>query len=763
MALTDSAPLLAAEELGLFRKHGVGVTLSPCSSWAGLRDRVALGALDAAQMLAPMPIAAALGLGGFTARCAVTATTSRNGNTVTFGGDLAAELADQPRPLSAATFAAALGLRRARGLRRPTLAVTFAFSSHNYLLRDWLASGGIDPDVDVRLVVSPPHVMAEQLALGAIDGFCAGEPWGAKAVELGIGQMALFTADIRPGHPEKVLAFAAAAVEADSARVIAATAAVTEAVEWLADPAHRDDAARLLRARALPDVTRETILRALSGDMQDASGGATRLFPSMFVPGRETAPDPADGEWWFSQMRRWGHAPDAATSPAAALWRADLWREAAALAGLDHLAPLGALPLETIPDAQDAPSVRSQRQGCVMRVVVIGAGPAGARCAERLARGGADVTLLGEEPGLPYDRVALSKFLAGDLQQADLITHREEHLAELGIKHLHSALAVAIDRQARRITLGDGRALEYDTAVLAIGSDPFRLPLPGAELPGVLMYRTLSDVLGMLRAAEAGGRAIVIGGGLLGLEAAVGLAKRGMKAMVLHGVSRLMERQLDDEAAARLRAHLERTGIITVLEAKTVSIDGVDRVEAVSLADGTRIPTDLVVMAVGIRPRVALAREAGLTVARGIVVDSSMRTSDPSIFAVGECAEVEGACCGLVAPAFAQAEIAARVLMGEEASYIAESDATVLKVAGAPVWSAGEIEAGDSDVIVLDDPEGPYRRLLLRGDRLVGAILWGDTDDAAFYRNLIRRNHDVSALRGELAFGAAFAPAELRA
>jgi nitrite reductase (NADH) large subunit len=396
------------------------------------------------------------------------------------------------------------------------------------------------------------------------------------------------------------------------------------------------------------------------------------------------------------------------------------------------------------------------------RAVVVGAGPAGTRSAEKLALGGAAVTLLGEEPGLPYDRVALSKYLAGDVHEHELVTHREAELARLGILHIHSVRATAIDRLGRSMTLSDGRSLDYDAAVLATGSDPFRLPLPGADLSGVLMYRTLADVQGMLRAAAAGGRAIVIGGGLLGLEAAVGLAKRGMDVTVLHAVDRLMERQLDTEAAARLRAHLQRTGIVSVLEARSVAVTGTARATGIALSDGTRIAADLVVMAVGIRPRVALAREAGLKVARGIVVDGAMRTSDPHIFAVGECAEVDGVCCGLVAPAFAQAETAARVILGEDASYVAESDATVLKVAGAPVWSAGEIDATDADSIVLDEPEGTYRRLLIRDDRLVGAILWGDTEDAAFYRNLIRRNHDVSLLRSELAFGAAFAPPELR-
>jgi nitrite reductase (NADH) large subunit len=397
------------------------------------------------------------------------------------------------------------------------------------------------------------------------------------------------------------------------------------------------------------------------------------------------------------------------------------------------------------------------------RIVVIGAGPAGTRCAELLARGGRAVTLVGGEPGPPYDRVALSKYLAGDVDAAALVTHAAPDLAALGIRHIPGVMAAEIDRGAACVRLVDGRRLPYDRLVLALGSEPVRLNLAGAEgLDGIVAYRTLDDVAAMLRAAATHRRGVVIGGGLLGLEAAVGLARRGMHVTVLHAVDRLMERQLDGEAAARLRAHLARSGVISVLSARSVAVEGEGRISAVRLEDGTRVPADLLVMAVGIRPRTPLARAAGLAVARGVVVDAAMRTSDPSILAIGECAEFEGQCCGLVAPAFAQAETAARALLGEPARYVRDTDSAVLKIAGAPVWSAGEIGAEDTETIVLDEPGGAYRALKLRDGRLVGAILWGDTADAPFYRNLIRREHDVSKLRSELVFGAAFSPLELR-
>lgn len=392
--------------------------------------------------------------------------------------------------------------------------------------------------------------------------------------------------------------------------------------------------------------------------------------------------------------------------------------------------------------------------GVVPGNVIIGAGPAGARCAERLGRRGADVTLIGAEAGSPYNRVALSQLLAGDIGEAALVTHTDRQLADLRVMHRPGTRVVAIERAAKRLLLADGTYIPYGTLVLALGAEPVRLRLPGADLPGVLAYRTLGDVRAMIAAAEIGGVAVVIGGGLLGLEAAAGLARRGMRVTVVHAVGRLMERQLDDPAARLLRRRLADQGVMTVLGAASAAIEGTDRVEAVRLSDGRRIAAELVVVAVGIRPNAELAREAGLHVARGIVVDAAMRTSDPDVLAIGECAEVDGQCCGLVAPVLAQAEVAARTILGEAARYAPESDATALKVAGAGVWSAGAVEADGAEPIVLHDEDaGQYRRLLVRDGRLVGAMLYGETADAPWYLNLIATRRDLGALRAFLPFG----------
>lgn len=389
------------------------------------------------------------------------------------------------------------------------------------------------------------------------------------------------------------------------------------------------------------------------------------------------------------------------------------------------------------------------------RVVVVGAGPAGARCAERLAKGGLAVTLVGAEPSHPYNRVALSKFLAGDLDEAALTTHPPAQLDAQRITWRPDTTVDAVDREARVAVLHTGERIPYDAVVLATGANPVRLPLPGADRPGVLTYRTLSDVQQMIAHAAEGGGAVVIGGGLLGLEAAAGLARRGMAVTVLHATARLMDRQLDAGAARLLQRRLAGLGIAVVTQARTVAIEE----NAVRLADGTRVAARIVVMAVGIRPHAELARAAGLPVNRGVLVDDAMRTADPAVYAIGECAEHDGQCIGLVAPSFAQAEVAAAAILGQEARYVPVSDATALKVAGVGVWSAGEIDGTDS--IVLDDGEaGQYRRFVVRDDRLVGAMLYGETTDAPWYLNLIKEGRRIGPARDSLPFGPAFMPAE---
>jgi nitrite reductase (NADH) large subunit len=389
------------------------------------------------------------------------------------------------------------------------------------------------------------------------------------------------------------------------------------------------------------------------------------------------------------------------------------------------------------------------------RVVIVGAGPSGARCAESLAARGIGVTLIGAEPGHPYNRVALSKWLADDMTEAALVTHDAARLSVLGVRYLPGTRVAVVDRAAQVVTTEAGEVIGYDALVLALGAQAVRLALPGADLPHVRLYRTIADVREMIATAGGGGEAVVIGGGLLGLEAAAGLALRGMRVTVLHGADRLMNRQLDGVAAAMLAARLAEQGIAVRLGAATQAIEP----DGVRLTDGTKLPARIVVMAVGITPEVGLARAAGLAVERGIVVDDAMRTSDPDVFAVGECAQHRGTCCGLVAPALAQAEVAARAIAGEDAAYAPAPDGTALKVAGAPVWSGGDIAAEGADAVVFDDASaGEYRLLLVRDDRLVGAVLYGETSDAPFYLDLIVSGRTLGALRGVLAFGRLFAP-----
>jgi nitrite reductase (NADH) large subunit len=374
----------------------------------------------------------------------------------------------------------------------------------------------------------------------------------------------------------------------------------------------------------------------------------------------------------------------------------------------------------------------------------------------RSAERGARVTLCGAEAALPYDRVALSSLLAGEKAMPQLITHDLAALQAQGIAFRPSTAITALDRAAKVALTARGERIAYDRVVIATGSRAIRLPVPGADLPGVLTYRTLDDVRAMLRAALAGGAAVVVGGGLLGLEAAAGLARRGMKVTVLHPVEWPMERQLDSGAGGFLARRLGRNGIRFAMPAQLAAIEGEGRVAGVVLADGRRIAADIVVMAVGIRPDTALAAAAGLAVGRGIQADAGMRSSDPDILAIGECAEVDGRTIGLVAPALEQAEIAAATLAGAAARYAPRADSAALKVSGTAVWSAGEI-AGEG-VTLRDEEEDRYRRLFLREDRLVGAVLYGDVSDSGFYLNLIASRRPIGRARAALALGPAFMP-----
>ncbi len=329
--LIDAAPLVVADALGLFAASGVRVALSAERAWAAVRDKLAFGALDGAHLLAPMAVALAAGAGGLRRRLDVTVRLGRNGNDFVLSPALAGAIGPYAPPLTAEAFARALMARAEEGLPPPTLAVVFPHSSHNYLLREWLASGGLDPDHDTRLVVVPPPQMARALAEGAIEGFCVGEPWGSHAVAMGAGRYALSTGDIWPDHPEKVLAFAEGLAARAPEPVLAATAAVIEGQRWLADPANRAAAVALLVERAFPQVAAATIASVLSGAVAAPPGGTPLALarPLAFDP--DAPPEAATAARWFADMRRWGHLPAGTTeAEARAPWRPDLWRLAAA-------------------------------------------------------------------------------------------------------------------------------------------------------------------------------------------------------------------------------------------------------------------------------------------------------------------------------------------------------------------------------------------------------------------------------------------------
>ncbi len=322
--LTDAAPLLVAEAIGLFDGVGLKVSLSAEHGWAALRDKLAFGALEAAHLLGPMPIALAAGLDGVRADVTVAAGLAANGNTITISRELADEIGTFRFPLSATAFAAAIRRRQGRGAPEVKLAVVFPYSSHNYLLRYWLAKGGLDPDRDLRLLVVPPPMVAKALQDGVIDGFCAGEPWGSHAAALGAGRIALATGDIWPNHPEKVLALRSDYVAREPEPAAAVTAAIIAAARWLDDPENHAEAVKILRRRVFPGLAADTIAAAFEGRAMD-----TELRNPLRFRGA-TLPRPEQAAWWLRQMRHWGHVPPFVSDAAAlAPWSQDLWRAAA--------------------------------------------------------------------------------------------------------------------------------------------------------------------------------------------------------------------------------------------------------------------------------------------------------------------------------------------------------------------------------------------------------------------------------------------------
>ena len=393
------------------------------------------------------------------------------------------------------------------------------------------------------------------------------------------------------------------------------------------------------------------------------------------------------------------------------------------------------------------------------RLVLVGNGMAGVRTLEELLELAPDkyeITVFGAEPWPNYNRIMLSPVLAGEKQVDEIVLNDRDWYAERGIELHTGDPVVQIDRINRRVVSASGVQAPYDRLLLATGSHPFIIPVPGADLPGVLGFRDIADVKAMQEAARKYRKAAVIGGGLLGLEAANGLMAQGMEVTVVHLMDILMERQLDPTAARMLQRSLEERGMRFLLETQTTAVLGEDRARGLRFADGSELEADLVVMAVGIRPNIDLAQQAGLYCERGVVVNDTLQTFDPRIYAVGECVQHRGATYGLVAPLFEQAKVAANHLaeMGI-ARYEGSVTSTKLKVTGIDLFSAGEFNEGpDDETLVLQDPAaGVYKKLVVRDNRIRGAVMFGDTLDGTWYFQLLREGADISDFRRTILFG----------
>jgi len=395
------------------------------------------------------------------------------------------------------------------------------------------------------------------------------------------------------------------------------------------------------------------------------------------------------------------------------------------------------------------------------KLVLIGNGMAGVRTLEELLKlvpDHYDITVFGAEPHPNYNRILLSPVLAGEKKLEDIIINDDSWYADHRITLYKGRKISRIDRRKRLVMTEDGLEAGYDRLLLATGSVPFILPLPGRDLEGVIGFRDIRDVDLMLQASAQYRHAVVIGGGLLGLEAANGLRKQGMKVTVVHVLDTLMERQLDKPAAALLKCALEENGLNFLMEAQTEALLGDGRVRAVRFKDGLEIPADLVVMAVGIRPNIELAKSAGLHCERGIVVNDTLQTYDPRIYAVGECVQHRGSLFGLVAPLFEQAKVCANHLAEYGIGrYQGSVTSTKLKVTGIDLFSAGDFQGGDGfEELAFQDPSrGVYKKLVVKDNRVKGAVLYGDTVDGAWYFQLMREGTDIGDFRDTVLFGRA--------
>ncbi len=393
------------------------------------------------------------------------------------------------------------------------------------------------------------------------------------------------------------------------------------------------------------------------------------------------------------------------------------------------------------------------------KLVLIGNGMAGMRALEELLKLAPDkyqISVFGDEPYGNYNRIMLSPVLAGEKTIDDIMINDLQWYEDNNITLYSGQRVSKIDRVKRRVMTDDGLIVEYDRLLLATGSKPFMLPLPGADLPGVISFRDIADVDTMIDTAKSHQKAVVIGGGLLGLEAANGLMIQGMDVTVVHISDTLMNMQLDKTASDLMLDELKGKGLKFLMQHESAAIEGKERVERLTFKDGSHVDADLVVMAVGIRPNAALAQSAGIHCERGIVVDDTMQTFDPRVYAVGECVQHRGTTFGLVAPLFEQAKVCANHLaqMGI-ARYMSSVTSTKLKVTGIDLFSAGNFIGDDDseDLVFKDAARHVYKKLVIKNNQLIGAVLYGDTVDGAWYFQLMRDGTDVSSIRENMLFG----------
>lgn len=396
------------------------------------------------------------------------------------------------------------------------------------------------------------------------------------------------------------------------------------------------------------------------------------------------------------------------------------------------------------------------------RLVVIGNGMAGMRAVEELlllAPDLYDITVFGAEPYGNYNRILLSMLLSGEKHADEIMLNTPEWYAAHGIELHRDDAVVAVDRTRRVVRSRKGVEQPYDRLLVATGSCPAMLRVPGHELPGVVCFRSIDDVDRMVESAGQYRHAVVIGGGLLGIEAANGLSRRGMQVTLIHRSHVLLNQQLNGDAAALLARNLEGRGLSLLLGAETAAFEGDGRVERVKLADGRSVDADLVVVAIGVQPDISLMQDSGIYCERGIVVDDTLQTYDPHVYAVGECVQHRKITFGLVAPVWEQARVcAAHLARFGHRHYSTAQTATRLKVTGIDLYSAGDFigGAGTEDLVLRDPRRGIYKRLVLNGSRLVGTVLYGDARDGGWYFDLISKGTDVTPWRDRLLFGQAY-------